>query len=522
MRPSRTPLLLLVTLACAGACSADEDTVVNPDVEEVDDTPDLEDLEWLDGGDWIDDALDDATAPVDAAPGLDAPAPRDVPTARDAGMDALADASRDAVAFVDAPAPRDVPAPPVDAGFAFPTPIHHVVVLVRENRTFDNLFTGFPGAETTTFGVRSTGAHVPLRLAPDGDLPGDIRHSHPGAIMAFAGGAMNGFDRNAQLHSDTGNPLGPFVHYAEAQIPNYWQYARRYVLADHFFSTALTCSSPGHFAFWTAQTPIIDNPDCTGTLCGNGSGCLAPRSTVTTLYQATCAVRSSTAAPCLDVPTVVDAFPSALTWRVYAEPNANANGIVSSPLAMARGITRNRAAYMAHMGAQSTLIPDLEAGRQANLVVAHVGGAAGEHPPAGLCAGENFAVRVVNAVMRGPHWNDTAILLTYDDWGGFYDHVRPPQERCSNGDHVHLGFRLPLIVVSPYARRSNDPAHPYVFHGVTEQSSVPRLVEDLFRLPRMSARDANARDGRAGSLLGVFDFAHPDATPMILPTRTCP
>lgn len=480
-----------------------------------DDVADMEDLEYIDGANWEDDAELDPTDAMDALASDDArgAAPHDgAASDGDARSDGSTDARSDAATDASSDA-----GPP---GFAFPTPIQHVIVLVRENRTFDNLFTGFPNAETTTFGLRHDNSHVTLRRAPDGDLPGDIRHNHAGAINAFRGGAMNGFDLNAQNHSDTHNPLGPFVHYAESQIPNYWRYARNYVLCDHFYSTTLTQSSPGHFTFWTAQVPIIDNPDCPGAACAQGSGCFARGSTVTAINQDTCAIRSTPVAPCFDVPTVVDHFPASLSWKVYASPSSG--GVVSSPLAMARGITRNRTAFLSHTEPTSHLIGDLEAGRQPNLIVVHVGGAEGEHPPHGLCAGENFAVRVINAVMRGPHWRTSAVLLTYDDWGGFYDHVRPPQERCSNGDHMHMGFRLPMIIVSPYTRRASSPSNPVVFHGTTEQSSVPRLIEDVFRLPRMSASDPHARDGRAGSLRGAFDFAHPNFAPMILSTRTCP
>jgi phospholipase C len=510
---ARGLILVALTLGCAEEAAVDA----------FDDVEDLDAIEWIDATEKPEDlapALD--TGPVtDTAPVPDNPAVMDAAAVTDAAP------VMDARPVVDAAPPRDVGVDagtradvPVDPGYPFPTPIRHIVVLVRENRTFDHLYQGFPGAETRSWALRSDGVHYTLRRAPDGDLPGDIRHNHNGAVMAYHGGRMDGFDRNAQMYSDTGNRNGPFLHYTEAQIPNYWRYARRFTLCDHFFSTNLAGSSPGHFTFWTAQSPLINNPECPGTSCDDGSGCFARGATVDVINQDTCAARTRPVAPCFDVPSIVDAFPGALTWRVYANPSAR--GFVSSPLAMVRGPTRDRAAFAAHTGRQSDLVADLRAGRQANLIIAHVGGAAGEHPPAGLCRGENFAVEVVNAVMQGPHWRDTAVLLTYDDWGGFYDHVAPPQERCSSGDHVRLGFRLPMVVVSPYARRGADLAHPYVFHGVADQASVPRLIEDLLRLPRLHARDAHARDARAGSLIGAFDFAHPDFAPMVLTPRACP
>jgi phospholipase C len=515
--------LLLSWLCLSAACDGAPDA---PAEEDAGDDPDA--IEWLDGSPHekpdVDKPGDPDAGPDVPAPALDVPAPAlDVPApALDVRpLDApVVDAPLDRPRVIDAAAdvPRD--AAPDAGGFAFPTPIRHVVVLIRENRTFDSMFSGFPGAESATTGLRSDGTRVPLRRAPDGDLTGDIRHNHEGATMAFHGGRMNWFDRNADLHSDSGSPLAPFVHYPESLIPNYWQYARRYVLCDHFFSTSLAGSSPGHFAFWTAQVPLIENPECPGDACADGSGCFAHGATATLINQDTCAIATRPGAPCFDVPTVVDAFPSPLTWRVYAN-GTDPHG-VSTPLAMARGITRDEAAFHSHTRLQSSLIADLRRGDQSNLLIAHVGGAVGEHPPHGLCPGEGFATEVVNAIMAGPHWRDTAILLTYDDWGGFYDHVSPPQDRCANGDHVHLGFRLPLIVVSPYSRRSADPARPFVFHGVTDQTSVTRLIEDVFRLPRLHARDRHARDASAGSLLPVFDFAHPDFAPMPLAPRRCP
>ncbi len=403
--------------------------------------------------------------------------------------------------------------------FRFPTPIEHVVVIVKENHTFDSMFMNFPGAASVSTALRANGRRVRRPRAPDGALPSDIAHSHHAAVLALHNGAMDRFDVNSERSTRTHDPLLAFAYYAERQIPNYWQYARNFVLCDHFFSALLGPSNPGHFALWTAQTPQVGNPDCTGSGCDEGGGCFSPsRATIDTINPNSCAIRHG-ARPCFDVPTVVDHLPSGLSWRVYSHPNAR--GVFSPPIDEARSVTRSRAAFNRHNGDIAALVADIRAGRLANVTYAHVGGAWGEHPPRAMCPGENFTVMVVNALMQSPFWQSTAVVFTYDDWGGFYDHVRPSMESCGNGDHAHLGFRLPLIVISPYSRRSHDPARPYVFHGRTEQASVPRLIEDLFDLPRMSAEDRNARDGRAGSLMGVFDFSHPDFNPLILPTRDC-
>jgi len=109
-----------------------------------------------------------------------------------------------------------------------------------------------------------------------------------------------------------------------------------------------------------------------------------------------------------------------------------------------------------------------------------------------------------------------AILVTWDDWGGFYDHVAPPVHECKNSQIFQNAFRLPLIIVSPYAKKG------YVLSTPTEQASVPRLIEDLWGMAYMSTRDPHARDGQAGSLMGAFDFQQTPRPPLMLQTRACP
>ena len=129
--------------------------------------------------------------------------------------------------------------------------------------------------------------------------------------------------------------------------------------------------------------------------------------------------------------------------------------------------------------------------------------------------GENDSVSIINALMARPEWNEMAIVLTYDDSGGFYDSVKPSVDVCPDGKTYGRGFRLPLMILSPYARRGS------ILKNVTEQASVPRLVEELWGIPFMTARDRRARDGVAGSLLGAFDFAQPPRKQFVLPTLSC-
>lgn len=409
--------------------------------------------------------------------------------------------------------------PDAGAEYAFPSPIKHVLVLVKENHSFDNLFMNFPNAVSSSKALLSTGVSIDRKRVPAAGLTDDLRHSHQAAVDAYNAGKMDGFDRKGD------GAVQPFYYYAEDQVPSYWAYARNYVLCDRFFSNTLANSTPGHFALWAAQAPMVSNPKCPADNpdCGDfGHGCYAePQATIDTANPDTCEITRNTTYPCFKVPSVVDELPPPLTWRVYS--NQDKQGSIDTPAELFYSLTRDRESFLRHVADEHQLAADLLRGDMANITFAHIGGPVSEHPPQNICCGENFTVEVINAAMRGPHWKDTAILLTWDDWGGFYDSVPPPIESCPNGDYLQPGFRVPLLVISPYSRRSRDPQNPFVYSAATEQASVPLLIEDLFRLPRLYLRDLHARDGRVGSLLGAFDFVSPPVLePLILQQRTCP
>jgi phospholipase C len=385
-----------------------------------------------------------------------------------------------------------------------PDKIRYVIVIVKENHTFDSYFTNFPGAESSTM-AKKDGSSTPFKrpIAPDGPLGCDVNHDHDHALAAYNNGEMNGFTAGT-FCSD---PNTPFYMYQEAQIPNYWALARNFVLADHFFSTILTSTTPGHFAGVAAQSPFYGNAD-------SASGCSVPevnRAGVDAYNRDTCNLRGQVD-PCFDVPSIVDAFPKDLDWRAYG--NIGAGGRIATPFNFILSVGGNNATRAAHYKALPTLLADLDKGDQPNLAYVDVAGpeSLSEHPPAAVCPGENYSIDIVNRIMKGPHWKETAILITWDDWGGFYDHVAPALEKCD----FTPGFRLPLLIVSPYAKKG------HVLKTVTEHASIPRFIEDVFGMPRMHERDAHARDDTAGSLLDAFDFDQAPRDPMPLPLRNCP
>jgi phospholipase C len=143
---------------------------------------------------------------------------------------------------------------------------------------------------------------------------------------------------------------------------------------------------------------------------------------------------------------------------------------------------------------------------------------ASEHPKIGsVCDGENWTVQKINKLVESEYWKDTAILFTMDDFGGWYDHIAPPRQYgCDKTTPYGLGFRLPLIVISPYARPH------FVFKEVAEQASIPKFIEKIFGATKsLSDIDPAAQDGQANDLLGAFDFNQTPLPPPVRKTRSC-
>jgi phospholipase C len=395
-------------------------------------------------------------------------------------------------------------------------PIKYVVVIVKENHTFDNYFTGFPGTDTSLLAPLSDGGMLMRPQAVNGMTARDVSHSHDNALVGWANGQMNGFDKMLEAAPNDGGPPDylPFTWYAEAQIPAYWTYARQFVLFDRFFSTVFGPSTPGHTALVAAQAPMYSNSFCFGTDCTqSGSGCTAPPSTRVSTYDGAHCRRADPidVYPCFDLPTIPDVLPKGLTWATYS----------GGAFSVIKSVGGNPQVAQAHFMKMTDLLTDLESMELPNYLHLQLGGTVkgmdlSEHPPADVCPGENYTVEVVNRLMASPHWKEMAIVITWDDWGGFYDHVPPPVETCEGGGEAFgPGFRLPVLVLSPYARQA-------VVHDVTEQASVPKLVTELLGTPSLHSIDRRARDEKAGSMMGAFDFTQAPRDPLMLTPRTCP
>ena len=317
-------------------------------------------------------------------------------------------------------------------------PIEHVIIIHRENHSYDNYFGTFPGGNGRTTGYRCK------------DIQPDPPH-----------------DRAAALRGVSTARSGE-CHYIEEDIPNYFAYAREYTLCDNYFADIRGPSDPNYFMMMAAQTPVLGNVplDRAGKY---------------------------------DLMTIADKLTEKrISWTNYHGgiqlvkmfKKANASGKIV-PLAQFTS------------DALSGKLPSV------SWVTPHMDDS--EHPPASVKRGENWTVTKVNAVMKGPLWTKSAIIIMYDEWGGFWDHVNPPvveKEPGMAGYVTRYGYRVPCLIISPYAKRG------HVSHTLYSHVSVLRTLEAIYDLSPLNERDADAHN-----LLGCFDFNQKPRRPLIVAER---
>jgi phospholipase C len=393
---------------------------------------------------------------------------------------------------------KQLPAPSSAGGIGFEK-IQKIIFIIKENRSFDHYFGTFPAADGATSGKTSDGQRVPLGHSPD-ITPYDIGHSYDDAILAMHEGKMDGFDLVQNGHVN--GYLLPYTQMREADIPNYFFYARNFVLADRMFSSLSGPSFPNHLYTVAAQSGgAIDNPIPRAGL-NTSWGCDADDYTRVAVVDQT--GKRSMEYPCFDFQTLADTLEAHhLSWKYYAPPSGEI-GYVWSALNGVKHIRRGPL-WLEHVVPDTQFIKDAGNG-DLPAVSWLVSGKTSEHPPYSVCKGENWTVEQLNALMQGPDWNKTVVFLTWDDFGGFYDHVPPPHV-----DSVGFGPRLPLLIISPYARKG------YISHTTYEFSSFLAFVEKRYHLPPLTARDRQANE-----MLDAFNFDQAPLPPVILRTHPCP
>ncbi|MFM7718879.1 MAG: alkaline phosphatase family protein [Actinomycetota bacterium] len=408
----------------------------------------------------------------------------------------------------------------VDVG-AFDTrfPIKRVVFILKENRSFDHLFGRFPGVDGTTTGMWN-GVEVPLGPVPD-DYE-DIPHSWENSLKAANDGLMDRFGEGIDGEPSS-DPLvfQRQVSYGYSQfrpedIPNLWHLAERFVLADNFFASSWGASFPNHL-FSIAATAggahnapkPLDPAVLTERLArgyAKGWGCDAGEGNFVEVFDAE--GESQLIPPCFDFLTEGDLLNNKdIPWAYYAATNTQ-YGYIWSAYSAIRRYREDPEAWSRFMRPVDDVIGDIERGLLPPVTWITPKGILSDHPGGNSwCHGYNWTTEVVNALMASPMWEDTAIFLTWDDYGGFYDHVVPP-----GVDVNGLGIRVPLLVISPYAKEG------YILRTQGEFSSVLRFIEDNWGLTQLTERDA-----AADNLSDAFDFTQAPRAPLpSMPLRSCP
>jgi len=422
--------------------------------------------------------------------------------------------------------------------------IKHIVMIMQENRSFDQYFGTFPGAN----GIPMQNG-VPTVCAPDpstnecvkpyhdsNDVNAGGPHAAAAAVTDINGGKMDGFIvafRSAQKGCT--NPTTPgcalgnlpdVMGWHDArEIPNYWAYAQNFVLQDRMFEPNSSWSLPAHLfmvSAWSASCTVPgDAMSCVNALDG-------PPGNV----QAADLGKNDYA--WTDLTYLL--FKANISWAYYLSNGTEPDCADDAMLCQPRALNQSVPGIWNPLPAFDTVKQDGQLGNIQTVDKFFSAAAAGtlpavswivpenkvsEHPPANISNGQSYVTSLINAIMQGPDWNSTAIFLSWDDWGGFYDHVIPPTV-----DQNGYGLRVPGLVISPFARKG------FIDHQTLSFDAYLKLIEDIFlngqRInpqtdgrpdPRPTVREDASQ---LGNLLADFNFSQQPLQPLILSTNPAP
>jgi phospholipase C len=405
----------------------------------------------------------------------------------------------------------------VTPGFGPGKYIKHVVLIVQENRSFDNLFDCFPGTECVTTGkmadpndlskVTTVTLH-PLKFinctAHTQGKCGDFDHDWQTALWGWNNGKMDGFARSTFGAAGGGAPVGdfPYAYIYHNEIKPYWDMAKQYTLLDRMFPDMFGPSFTAHLSLIAGTTAISDSraevntPFNTPWSCDSLDGGVSNPTTLVAkvgpgqpgyhvaLYgqgPGPCFTQFDTMADTLDAKNV--------SWKYYAPSVTDAGGIIWSEFGAIKKV-RYGPDWAKVITPQTNVLKDIKSGNLPAMSWVIPDMLDSDHPSSMSNKGPSWVATVVNTIGQSKYWNDTAIVVVWDDWGGWYDHVPPPQM-----DYDGLGIRVPGLVISPYS------THGKVIHDQYQFGSILHFVEDVFSLNSL-----NARDSTSPSLTGVFDF----------------
>jgi phospholipase C len=377
---------------------------------------------------------------------------------------------------------------PPDAAASMPTttPVKHLITIMQSNHSFDSLFGVYPGAD----GIPADACMPTDPETPDSDCVApfaitnngaDFDHTHTTFKNQYRDGLNDGFIYSFRQRGEDGKlAMG---YYSEAEIPFSYEAAADYVLFDRFFTSASAGSVPNRM-FWTTGTAGVDDLSRTA-IPMQGWG---------------------------DLPTIFDHLSQqGISWKVYVEnynpeltfrnrgPGSTYAQVNWVPLlGFARFV--DNPDLSSHIVDLDDYFTDLQANQLPAVSYVVTIGSSG-HPPNSLTTSERMLRRMTNALMLSPAWDTSVLQWAYDDWGGWYDHVPPPQV-----DEFGYGFRTAAQLISPYARRG------YIDSETHDFTSILRFIEDNWSLPSLSTRDANAI-----SIATALDFSQAPRAASIIP-----
>jgi phospholipase C len=371
--------------------------------------------------------------------------------------------------------------------------ITHVIYVVQENRSFDNLFQGYPGANTVSSGKNSNNQTIALQPSSLKNVY-IIDHSAYAMFSACNGTSglpgtncqMNGFN-NEGSYGGGQNPQYVYVPHSESKP--YFDMAHEWVLADKMFQSQLDESFVAHqYAIAAQAASTVNLPFGAWGCGGGGSDVVQTIGEDRTLGKAI--------APCFDYQTLGDELGDAgLSWRFYAGSygnRSNGDGGEWSGYQAVKHIRYGPEWKKDVITPNWKFITHVRNGQLANFTWITPVCDDSDHVNCGGGFGPSWVAALVNTVGKSKFWDSTAIFVQWDDWGGLYDHVAPPFV-----DYDGLGFRVPLLVISPYAKKN------YVSHVQYETAGVLRFAEDLYGLAPLAAADKRATSPAAD----CFDFS---------------
>ncbi len=367
--------------------------------------------------------------------------------------------------------------------------IQHIVVIVQENRSVDNLFKGFPGANTVASGKNQQGKTIVLRPVSL-TAPYDLSHLHVAWISDYDHGKMDGFsaERMACIHKRRcpSRKVASYGYVPRSEIEPYWEMAEQYTFADNMFQTNQGPSFPAHQYLISGTSTIRNLSDLKASGNATGpqhqgrqGGCNSlPGATVSTIDRR--GLEGPHVFPCFDRDSIMNLMNvRTVTWHYYQEfGGSGAWHAVDAVVPIWQGPS-----YPNVIWPSAQVLKDIRTHKLPEVTFVTPSAAESDHAKATNGSGPSWVASIVNAIGESSYWDHTAIIVTWDDWGGWYDHVAP---KVYNS--YELGFRVPMIVISPYAKQR------HVSHVAYEFGSILKSIEETFVLPSLGTTDVRSND----------------------------